>query len=273
MRRVYFDLETTGPPDGPDPEADKILQFAFVDLTEAEEPWVVTVSPGEEHLPIPEERTDVHGIRTEDVRDRPRFPDYAGAVQAVIEDAVLVGYGSRGYDVPVLDRELRAADWPGLRKDPASGIITHPEIDLLEAWRAAERRDLRTADARFGRGELTADAAHDAAADAAALPAVLKGMAAEFDLPIPEEQGGEEGGVDEDVLDAWRRPGLMDRHGCFRRREEDGVPVFAFGKHRGRPAVEEAEYLEWMLRADFPEETTLVARALLADARRRRRQG
>lgn len=249
---VYFDLETTGPGD-PHPDRDRIVEFSF--RKPGRDPITCRVNPGDDYLPIPERRTEVHGIATEDVAELPEFERHAADVQAIVDGAVLVGYGSRGYDVPILDRELRRADESGLRRNDA-GLIAHPEIDLLEAWRRHEDRKLPTAAARFGGIEL-GDDAHSAAGDAAVLPYVLDGMVDEF---------GIETGPDRDLdvlIEAFAPEGAIDRAGCFRR-DDDGRVVFAFSKHRGEPVAEHPGMLDWMLDPDrdFPSETLRVAREL-----------
>ena len=41
--------------------------------------------------------------------------------------------------------------------------------------------------------------------------------------------------------------------------------VFDFGRHAGEPVSEHPDYVDWMLRADFPEETKRILRALRAN--------
>lgn len=127
----------------------------------------------------------------------------------------------------------------------------------LEEARAAEPGERRPAVRawRAGRGR------HDAAADTAVLPAVLEGMVESFDLPRAD---GEQGGLEE-LVDAFRPTGAMDRHGWFVRRP-DGVVVFGKSKNRGQPAISQPGMLRWMLRddRDIPEESRAVARRLLA---------
>lgn len=267
---VFFDLETTGPGD-PHPDHDRIVEFSILDGGLGDpEPWTKLVDPG---VSIHPDRTEVHGISDEDVADAHPFASYAGSVQATVENAILCGYGIRGYDVPILDRELREAGEAGLERTD-SGFITHPEIDLFQAWNVQEPRDLTTAAARFAGVEL-GEAAHTAEADTAVLPEVLAGMIREFDLPDPAGLPDVGGAADkpappEEALDrlieACRKDGAMDRDGCFRRRE-DGEVVFDFGKHRGKPVRDHPDYLDWMLRKDFPKETHRLAKHLLQRGR------
>lgn len=247
---LFFDLETTGPGD-PDPDRDRIVEFAVMWQGD-DEPWTQLVNPQE---PIPEERTAVHGLADEDVADAPPFDTFAGTLQEAVENAVLTGYGIRGYDVPILDRELVEAGETGLEKDD-EGAITHPEIDLLETWKRYETRELSTAARRFAGVEL-GDEAHSAEGDTAVLPSVLAGMAQEFDLPVSDISDGLG-----ELVEACEPEGAVDRAGRFRRRK-DGVVVFAFSKNRGKPVREELGMLDWMLDRDFPAETKAWARRFL----------
>lgn len=270
---LCFDLETTGPPEGPDRERDRIVQMSFwlwsfedgvprrPDARRSE-----LVYPGADHLPIPPERTAVHGIETADVERRHPFDVHADGVQMLVASAAwLCGFGSRGYDVPILHRHLLEAGRPGLSTDE-HGRIDHPEIDLHRLWRRLERRNLITASARFGNGRLTEDSAHDAEADAAVLTPILTGMVEEFGL-AEYDDGDPPGGVN------WPRTLVrlqdlscpeeeVDRAGKFVR-DEDGVILLAFGKHEGEPAVAHLDYLEWIIGADFPAGTKAVARAVV----------
>jgi DNA polymerase-3 subunit epsilon len=100
--------------------------------------------------------------------------------------------------------------------------------------------------------------AHGAAADIEATLEVLDAQLGRYeDLPKSV-----------DALHAWlnpQPPDAVDRQGKFVVRE--GRIVFAFGKLRGRPLEEvarvERDYLEWILRQDFPDDArALVERAL-----------
>lgn len=48
-------------------------------------------------------------------------------------------------------------------------------------------------------------------------------------------------------------PNQVDRAGKLIR--INGVVCFNFGKHRGVPVKDQAEYVKWILENDFPEDT------------------
>ncbi|HZN55520.1 MAG TPA: 3'-5' exonuclease [Candidatus Polarisedimenticolaceae bacterium] len=241
---AFFDLETTGI----DPQRDKIVEIA-----------VVRVDPGgssaaktrriDPERPIPPEATAVHGIRDEDVAGAPTFRQVARGILDFLADSDLAGFNVRRFDVPLLDREFRDC---GL--DLA--LTQRRVIDAMSIFHRKEPRDLAAAVKHFlGREHA---GAHGAAADVAATVEVLDAELARYpDLPRTVA-----------ALEDWCHPvpdGAVDRGGKFVLRE--GVVVFGFGRQRGRPLSEVArlqrDYLEWILKQDFPDDArALVERAL-----------
>ncbi|MGH7468719.1 MAG: 3'-5' exonuclease [Longimicrobiales bacterium] len=240
---LFFDFESTGV----DPYTDRIVEFCLQPTH-----GIVRagrVNPG---VPVPAEATAIHGISDADVAACPKFEHYAADLQALVLGAVLCGYSCRRFDTVLLHEELRRAGLPGLQTDD-EGLIVHPEIDLFQLWVRHEDRKLVTAARRFGKRELTEDAAHSADSDTAVLPDTLLGMCSEFGLDA--------GNVDQ-LVSLSVPEGAVDRDGKFLRRA-DGVVVFNFGKSRGLPAVEDLGLLEWVMRQAFmTPETRNVARAL-----------
>jgi len=244
---AFFDLETTGI----DPMRDKIVEIALVRLDPDGERASLTrrVHPGR---PIPPEATAIHGIRDADVADAPKFPELARELLAVLKDADLAGFNVRRFDVPLLDREFREC---GL--DLA--LATRRIVDAMTIFHKKEARDLSAA-VRFFLDRDHAGA-HGAEADVLAAIDVLQAQLRRYpDLPRTIE-----------ALDAFCNPappGAVDRGGKFVLRE--GEVVFAFGKQKGRALTEVArvqrDYLEWILKQDFPEDArALVEKALRGD--------
>jgi DNA polymerase-3 subunit epsilon len=242
---AFFDLETTGT----DPLRDKIVEIAVVRVEPggATESRTRRINP---ERPIPAEATAVHGISDRDVRDAPPFRQVGRSFLDFLGDADLAGYNVRRFDVPLLDREFKDC---GLDLALRSRRI----LDAMTIFHRKEPRDL-TAAVRFFLGR-DHEGAHGAEADVLATLAILDAELERYpDLPRS---------VDE--LDAWCNPvpeGAVDRTGKFVLRE--GEVVFAFGKQKGRPLREIArvqrDYLEWILKQDFPEDArALVEKALL----------
>lgn len=240
---LFFDLEGTGP----DPDHDRIVEMCFFDATG--ELLTTRVDP---QRPIPKEASEVHGIYDEDVAECELFGAYAEAVQLLVDDAILVGYNIRRYDSILLDRELRMAGQPGLKRDD-DGRIVHREVDLYRMWMQLEPRDLATAVKKFAGADL--ENAHSAQADTEVLPEVLMGMLHAFGLADPS--------ID-DLVELSRPEWEVDRDGKFKRRE-DGVVVFNIGGSRGQPVHSDPGFLRWMLGKDFSEETLAYARTFLVE--------
>ena len=241
---AFFDLETTGI----DPQRDKIVEIA-----------VVRVDPGgatagktrriNPERPIPPDATAVHGIRDEDVAGAPAFRQVARGILDFLADSDLAGFNIRRFDVPLLDREFRDC---GL--DLA--LVQRRVVDAMTIFHRKEPRDLSAAVRHFlGREH---EGAHGAEADVAATLEVLDAELDRYpDLPRTVAE-----------LEDWCHPapaGAVDRQGKFVIRE--GQIVFAFGRQRGRALVEVArlqrDYLEWILKQDFPDDArAIVERAL-----------
>jgi DNA polymerase-3 subunit epsilon len=241
---VFFDLETTGI----DPARDKIVEIALVRVDPDGGRVAMTRRINPER-PIPAEATAVHGITDADVSDAPTFRQVAREILDVIRDADLAGFNIRRFDVPILDREFRDC---ALDLALASRRI----VDAMTIFHKKEPRDLSAAVRFFLDREH--EGAHGAEADVEASIDVLEAQLRRYpDLPR-----------DVAALEAWCHPtppGSVDRGGKFVLRE--GEIVFAFGKQKGRALSEVAriqrDYLEWILKQDFPEDArTLVERAL-----------
>ncbi len=241
---AFFDLETTGT----DPQLDKIIEIAIVrvDPSGGREAATHRLHP---ERSIPRDATAIHGIRDEDVASSPPFRAIARNLLDLLQDADLAGFNIRRFDVPLLDREFREC---GLDLALAERRI----VDAMTIFHRKEPRDLAAA-VKFFLGREHAGA-HGAEADVLASIDVLEAQLSRYaDLPKTV-----------DALDGWCNPvpaGAVDRGGKFVLRE--GEVVFAFGRQKGRTLSEVArvqrDYLEWILRQDFPDDArSLVERAL-----------
>jgi len=238
---VFFDLETTGT----EKMLDRIVEIAAVAVP-PEGPARVfdrLVNPG---VRIPSEAAEIHGISDADVKDAPSFRDLAPELLAFLGDADLAGYNVRAFDVPVLMKEFERAGLPF----PLEGRRI---VDMQTIFFKKEPRDLGAALRLFaGRDHA---GAHAALADVVAAAEVLAGQLRRYpDLPrtldgLHEFSSPAEGRwVDPDKRFFWR----------------DGEAVFAFGNLRGKSlelvAETKPDYLDWMIRGDFPEPAKEIAR-------------
>lgn len=236
-RMVAVDLEATGL----DPHRDRIVELAIV---RADDGMVLLHERFHPGRPIPPESTAVHGITDADVAHCGRFSVHATAVQKILEGAVLLGYNCRRYDTVMIDAELRRAGEPGL------DLAALREIDLLRVWTQSERRTLDRAVQRFlGHGH---EGSHSALSDAEALVPLAQAMKRTWGLE------------DQDLLVLSTPRGEVDRSRRLKL-DEVGEVVFAFGQHAGQPVKSQPEYLEWMLRSDFPPDTLDAIRRLQAN--------
>lgn len=198
--------------------------------------WVV--NPGQ---PISAAATEVHGIRDEDVADKPHFKDIAQEVEEMLKGADIGGY-SVFSDVTILEREMEIAgrDW-----SPQDTAI----VDALRLWQLRERRRLEDAYTKFV-GPLPENAAtHNAEFDVDLTIAVIAALQEGRNVQQMHDE------ANEGMVDIARKFAL-DR----------GRVVFNFSNHRGEVATEQPRFLEWMLGKDFPRSTRDVARKLLKAA-------
>lgn len=238
---VVFDLETTGP----DRLTDRIVEVAALKVSPdgSVATFETRVNPG---VKIPREATAVHGITDADVAECPSFAEVAPRLAAFLEGCDLAGYNLRGFDIPLLLRELERV------KAPFS-VEGRRVVDAQVIYFRKEPRDLGAAVRTFvGREHI---GAHSALADTVAAAEVLAGQLRRYD-DLPR---------DIDALAAFTAPVESrwvdpDKRFVWR----DGEAVFNFGAKRGQPladvATKNPDYLEWMLEADFPEEAKRIVR-------------
>jgi DNA polymerase III subunit epsilon len=240
---AVIDLETTGT----DPKIDRIIEISVLRLLPGGDHDHRTrrVHPG---VPIPPEATAVHGITDDDVADSPTFRAVAPALSRFLDGCDLAGFNILNYDLRLLVAEYARVGFVF----PVSGRRV---IDACRIFHQRERRDL-TAALRFycDRGH---EGAHGAEADVLATVEVLDAQVARYaDLP----------GTVDGLHGACNDPNALDLSGMFGR-DEDGVIVFIKGKYKGRSlsdiAQSKPDYLEWMQREDFYDDTKAIASVAL----------
>lgn len=234
---VFFDLETTGR----SPTRDRIVEMAAVKIgPEGErEERERRFNP---EMPIPEEVAAIHGIRDEDVADKPPFRKRAKSLAEFLEGCDLGGFNIRRFDLPMLLAEFRRAGVPfevGDRRLVDAQVIYHQR----------EPRNL-TAAARFYL-DRDHDQAHKALDDARATVDVVIAQLERYDLPRSIKglhDLCDEYSPFESEFDRWFSKTLASGT------SPGGTLVFRRGKHRGTPLDEVArtapDYLDWMLGAE-----------------------
>ena len=248
---VFFDLETTGT----NVLTDRIVELSVVKLFPdgTRETKTRRINP---EMHIPEEASEVHGIYDEDVKDAPTFRRIAQSLYLYLEDCDLGGYNIVKFDVPVLVREFQRA---GLQFETKNRRI----VDAYYLYCKMEPRTLKAAYKTFCGKNL--DEAHSAEADTLAtvevFEAELKKYSAWTSEELPEDV---EFTVDLDVIHNLCNPKIQDAvdpDGRFRWKE--GEVVVAFGRNSGQKlktiAIENPDFLRWILKADFSQEVKKIA--------------
>jgi DNA polymerase-3 subunit epsilon len=243
----FFDLETTGT----NITQDRILEIA-----------VIKVMPNGEVLrksdlvnptvPIPAESSLFHGLRDEDVRDKPTFKELAKEYVRFFEGADLAGFNILKFDVPLLVEEFLRA---GVEFDYSRKKI----IDAQRIFHLMEKRTLGAAYRFYLNKEL--DDSHTAEADTQASMEVLLAQLAKYDgQPVIDGLGNTLGEIrnDMDVLSRLTSSDLVDLAGRIVKNDK-GEEIFNFGKHKNKKVLDvfkaEPSYYDWMMNGDFPLDT------------------
>jgi DNA polymerase-3 subunit epsilon len=229
---VFLDLETTGI----DIIKDRIVEIAVlkIHVDGREEMKIRRVNPG---IPIPAEATAVHGITDDDVRNEPTFKEIAKSLANFIEGCDFVGFNSNKFDFPLLAEEF-------LRADVDFDLKKRKFIDVQTIFHKMEKRTLGAAYKFYCDKDL--ENAHSAGADSLATYEVLQAQLDRYpDL--------------KNEVDYLADFSSFNRNVDFVGRivlDDNGVEVFNFGKHKGKPVVEifekEPSYYAWMMNGEFP---------------------
>lgn len=227
---AFIDLETTGI----NVSIDRIVEIAIVKigLDGSKQVKRRLVNP---EMPIPKASADVHGITDEMVKDAPTFKAIANEVKQFMEGADIGGYNSNRFDVPMLNEEFLRA---GINVDMESRKL----LDVQKVFHMMEQRTLSAAYQFYC--HKTLEDAHSAEADATATWEILEAQI---------ERYPQIGKSVESIVKFTGEDQIID----FARRlvYENGIAVFNFGKHKGKPVVqvlkEEPQYYDWMMKGDF----------------------
>jgi DNA polymerase III epsilon subunit-like protein len=282
VKFIAFDLETTGV----DVETAEVVQAAAVEACLLQ-PYHSTTRPlviGEATTQlfyaasIPEGATAVHGIRAEDVVDKPRFDACVDSFtrSLIASDVVTVSFNGCGYDIPIVARYVSQF---GVTRSEWETRLRARHIDAMRLWWRVRGEKLRMpweCGSQYGSGgcglSLTADMfagslaavhgfytgsgfenAHDAGNDCRATLTVLGEMLSHVE------------GLDVDTAIKWSNeplPGDVDFSGKFKWQGERCV--ITIGKQAGT-RIEQVDrgFLQWMLVKDFATDTKDIVRAYL----------
>ena len=240
---VIFDLETTGINVSKDRIIDIFLIKAYPDGKE--EKLYKRLNPG---VKIPADTSAIHGIYDKDVEGCPTFAEVAHELNAFIGDADFAGFNSNRFDFPLLVEEFYRA---GVDFD----TVKRKFVDAQRIFHVKEPRNLAAAYRFYCNENL--ENAHSAEADTEATWEIIKAQVDKYD-DLPNTV---------DALHSFSgQNDLVDLAGRIRR-NKDGEPIFAFGKHKAKTVEEvfkrDPSYFEWMMKGDFPENTKRVITRLM----------
>lgn len=242
---AVFDLEATGI----NPRTDRIIEVSIVKLLPPKGERQVhsfLLNPG---IPIPPEASAIHGIKDEDVKDKPLFKDLAPELYRLLDGCDLAGYNITRFDIPMLIEEF-------LRASINLGMDGRRVLDAQRIFHKREPRDLAAA-VKFYCGELDFTG-HRAEDDALATLRVIEGQFEKYS-DLPRDM------AELDKYCTLRDPSWADRDGKLR--WQNGAIAINFGKNKGRPVKELAQkdpgFLKWMLKGDFASDTKAIVNKIL----------
>ncbi len=231
---AFIDLETTGINLG----NDRIVEIAIVKIL-ADGTRSVKRKLVNPEMPIPKGASDIHGITDDMVKDAPTFKQLGQELKQVLDGCDFAGYNSNRFDIPLLMEEFLRA---GVEFDMRNRKL----LDVQNIFHKMEPRTLGAA-YKFYCGKVL-EGAHGAEVDASATHEILEAQL---------EKHPELGTNIDSILKVIGEDQIVD----FARRlaMENGVEVFNFGKHKGRPVADvlksEPQYYDWMMKGDFPQHT------------------
>lgn len=231
---AVIDLETTGTNLG----TDRIIEVAIVKLL-PDGNQVVKRKIINPQMPIPRSVTELVGITDEMVKDAPTFKQVAHEIRQVLDGCDLAGYNSNRFDIPMLMEEF-------LRAEVDFDMRNRKLIDVQKIFHLMEQRTLSAA-YKFYCNKIHNDA-HSAEADAVATLEIFHAQLERYpDL----------GSTVDSVLKVIGEEVIVDLARRFTL--ENGIEIFNFGKHKGRPICDvlkaEPQYYDWMMKGDFPMHT------------------
>ena len=237
---IFFDLETTGV----DVAKDRIVELCYIKIfpNGNEESKSMRINPC---MPIPPHSSEVHGIYDEDVKDCPTFADIASELYNTFQGCDLAGFNSNKFDIPLLCEEF-------LRQGMDFDVAKRNCIDVQNIYHKLEKRTLVAAYKYYCGKDL--ENAHSAIADTRATVEVLEAQLDRYpdDLTNSVKFLAEYSKMNNNVDFAGR---II--------KNDKGVEIFNFGKHKGKPVVDvlrrlDPSYYSWMMQGDFPQNTKQV---------------
>ena len=156
------------------------------------------------------------------------------------------------FDIPLLVEEFLRA---GIDFD----ISNRKFVDAQKVFHMMEKRTLTAAYKFYC--DRTLEGAHSAEADTLATAEVIKAQVERYDGQEAIDTMGNVITKIENSIESLHQlsaSNLVDLAGRFVL-NADGIEVFNFGKHRGKPVEDilkkESGYYDWMMKGEFPQDT------------------
>ena len=241
---VVFDLETSGLAIS----IDKIIEVAYIKVMPNGVVFRDDIFLNPE-MTVPTEAVAIHGLTDEFLADKPTFAEKAQELWEIFDNCHYGGYNIINFDLPILRREFIGV---GMDFDYSQAKI----VDSKTVYQFMEPRTLSAAYQFYCAKEY--QHAHQALADVEATAEILVKQLEKYDEIR-----------DWDFIykiHHWPDDRYVDNERKFYWR--NGEAYFSFSKYRDQPlakVVENApEFLNWILSADFSEETKAIVKNALA---------
>lgn len=243
----FFDLETTGT----NITQDRIIEIAVIKMMPNGD-VIHKANLINPTIPILPESTAIHGIKEEDVKDKPTFKEVAKEYQRFFEGADLAGFSVLKFDIPMLVEEFLRV---GVEFDYSRKKI----IDAQKIFHLMEKRTLAAAYRFYLNKDF--ENSHTAEADTQATMEVLLAQVAMYEgQDVLDGLNNKIGVIKNDVetLSKLTSSNMVDL-ACRMVLNSKGEEVFNFGKHKNKLVTavfkEEPSYYEWVMNGDFPMDT------------------
>ncbi len=252
---AIFDLETTGT----NIANDRIVEIAVLKVNPdgREETRVHLVNP---EMHIPAEVVAIHGIKDEDVKDKPTFKELAGNLIAFIGNSDLAGYNNIKFDIPLLVEEFMRA---GFEFELKNRRI----VDVQNIFHKMEPRTLKAA-YKFYCG-MPLENAHSAEADTRATYKVLLAQLERYEGVDYEDRNGNISQPVVNDIKALHDFSYFNRNADLMGNvifNDKGEEIFNFGKYKGEKVetifAKEPSYYDWIMKSAFPLTTKKVVTAI-----------
>lgn len=236
---VFIDIESTGT----DTTKDRVVELCMIKMFKDDE--VIFTKRFNPTIPIPESASLVHGIYDKDVMHEATFASHAKEVLDFINDCILIGFNSNRFDFPLLNAEFERC---GIEWDYSRNIF----VDVGNLYKLLNPRTLTQA--VFDYTGKDHSEAHAAEADVRGTISVFFAMLEKHnELLIP---------LDELALKSNYDKPILDLSGKFSYDKDNDI-IFTFGKHINQKAKNHLDFVQWMIRANFPNDTVKICYELI----------